>query len=123
MVKFSYEIDLRRLRLSEEALSDFASKSNALTTMFENCLSAIVRALGGLEGASLRAFTRILYKLDEQSDLGVDSNHSIELEKAEVDVLKHILMNDKVKVDPAFARAFGLYQQKLEELLLEINKG
>lgn len=116
---FVFGIDVNKLRLSEAARQDLESSSNAQLMMFENCMSAILRGLGGVEGSKLRAYNRILNKLDSAA---ITQSLSIDLDPSEVDILKLIFLNDTVKIDPSFVRAFSLYQSELENKLLSKNE-
>lgn len=66
-----------------------------------------------LAGLKLRSFGRLIDKLE------TSASNEIDLEKADLDILKDIFLSEDVKVMPQAARLFVYYRDKIEKALVE----
>lgn len=112
MAKFTFLIDYSKIKASEKE-KEATELAGGSAYVFENFFNAqAMRKFQpkGLEGPNLRAYTRILSKVDDSQD------GTIEVEKAELDLLKE-LTSDELGTIPQQVRLWSYYRSKVEEAL------
>lgn len=115
MTCFDFSIDYNVLKIKENERLAIESQGGS-KFVFENFILSLTTAKypRGLSGLKLRVFGRILEKID--SSIG----YKFDLEAAEVDLLKEIILSDDIEVLPQQIRLYSYYRKKFEESL-QIN--
>lgn len=113
-VEFNFDVDLEALKLT--AVERRVIEQNGVGTIFEGLLTGLLNQKfpEGLKGSERKSFNRILRKLDESESV------SIELESAEVDLLKSVF-NEETAVPPQSVRLFSAFEAKVEAVAKEVE--
>ena len=111
MAIFNLALDFTGLGIDENQQQ--AIKDRGFATIFEALFNNLitVKHKTGVNGANLRTLNRIYKKLDSCVD------NKIDLEAAEIDLLKDIFMDDTVSVLPVQVRIFMQYRTELEKCI------
>ena len=107
-VQFNFAVDLEKLKFS--AMEQRVIETQGMSTVFEGLLTGLLQQKhpNGVKGADRKSFNRILSKLDNAED------NTIELEAAEVDLLKTVF-SDETAVPPQSVRVFSEFEERVEQ--------
>ena len=114
-VKFNYAVDLEKLKLTpiEKKTIETAGVSSVFEGLFTGLLTQ--KYPDGVQGSTRKSLNRVLRKLDESENSG-----SVELEAAEVDLLKEVF-NTETKVPASAVRLFSLFEEEVDKLAKEAD--
>jgi len=113
-IEFNVDVDVDELKLNP--MEKRIVEAQGVTTVFEGLLTGLLQQKNpeGLKGQDRKIFNRILNKLD------ATENASIELECAEVDLLKSVF-NDETPVPPQSVRVFSVFESRVEQAVKEVK--
>lgn len=114
MALFKYSIDFSTLNLSDAELTALSKEPQSRKNIFESNVYFLAnkKYTNGLSQPQQRTLTRILNKLD------VSTDESIDLEVAEVDLLRDLFCSD-IAIPADRIRMLGLYQTAIEAIILD----
>ena len=117
MAKFKFDVDFDEVKISE-AERTALDKMGGSSFLFENILQNVCNSIfpQGIKGPKGRAYERILKKMDHSTD------GTIDLEAAEIDLLKEMIDSEESAVAPQQVRLRSYYRDRIHETQAEAEQ-